>query len=229
MRTPRRLLDAAVETGRPALTSLVLEGCPLLGAKALRGLAPSPLRPAQGAAAAADGGEDSSPQQAQQAGDANGAGAGGGTLLPAAPAFPRLTHLDLSCSGGGCGLLHLQLDAMQAAMPALQVLKLTALGGFHGAELAWASACCTPALTFAASTLHCTRAMHARMHTSLAVLVLRVLTTRHRHCCCRARLGGVGARGCSLAGFPSAAHTARRLWCAAAAIWPRAPWQQPCD
>lgn len=123
----RRLLDAAVETGRPSLTSLVLEGCPLLGAKALRGLTPSPLRPPQG-----EGGDGSSSQQAENADAAGEGGRGGGALLPAPPAFPHMLRLDLSCSGGGCGLLHLQLDALQAAMPALQVLKLSGLGGFHG-------------------------------------------------------------------------------------------------
>jgi len=53
--------------------------------------------------------------------------------LPAGPAFPQLVELNLNCSsssiGGG---VVIQLDALQAAMPSLEILKLSGLGGLYG-------------------------------------------------------------------------------------------------
>ncbi|KAF8068240.1 SPP1 [Scenedesmus sp. PABB004] len=86
----RRVLDEAAATGRPALTRLVAESCPMLGKR-------------------------------------------------------TLTELDLSCSATGVGGgIELQLEGLQAAMPLLQVLKLSGLGGFYGWTASVRSAAALP-------------------------------------------------------------------------------------
>lgn len=56
-------------------------------------------------------------------------------VLPPVSAFPALTEIDLSSSGGvtggGSGLA-IHIEQMQAACPNLKVLRLSGLGGFFG-------------------------------------------------------------------------------------------------